>query len=68
MYKLIALIFPVCLAIIIATWKISRKKITPEQDADGCKIRQLYPAENDPEYAQFKDNKPDWKPKRAQNN
>lgn len=40
----------------------------PDEEEQLGKLRQMYPAENDPEYTQFIDNKPDWKPKKAQSN
>ena len=46
--------------------KTSRKRITPEQDADGCKVKQLFPDPNDPDYAIDRDNLPTWK--EVQNN
>lgn len=40
----------------------------PDEEEQIGKIRRLYPASDDPEYAQNRDNIPDWKPKKAQNN
>lgn len=40
----------------------------PDEEEQIGKIRKLYPANDDPEYAQNRDNTPDWKPKKAQNN
>lgn len=57
----------VCLGTVLLIAKKSNGKGMDEEEKIA-KIRELYPAENDPEYAQTEDNKPDWKPKKVQNN
>jgi len=55
-------------ALFVLSLAIWSNKKEPIEEEEGGVVREMYPSPDDPEYAQFKDNKPDWKPKRAQNN
>ena len=54
----------ICLGTVLLIVKKSNGKGEDEEEKIG-KIRKMYPAESDPEYAQNEDNYPTWKQSQA---